>query len=55
MLSGATLDDGVIEEVSKRGVKEISPMRTAIYSPAYKRKMVQILVKQALEQMKHVP
>ena len=55
MLSGATLDDGVIEEVSKRAVKEISPMRTAIYSPAYKRKMVQILVKQALEQMKHVP
>jgi 4-hydroxybenzoyl-CoA reductase beta subunit len=49
LLRGAFLDDRVIETASARAMKELSPMRTSIYSPAYKRKMAGILLKQALE------
>jgi 4-hydroxybenzoyl-CoA reductase subunit beta len=52
MLKEASLDDQTIEEVSNQAVKEISPMRTSIASPAYKRKMAGILLKQALENFK---
>ena len=52
MLKGASLDDQTIEKVSDQAVKEISPMRTSIASPAYKRRMAGILLKQALEEMK---
>jgi 4-hydroxybenzoyl-CoA reductase subunit beta len=51
MLKGASLEDQVIEKVSNQAVKEISPMRTSTHSPAYKRKMAGILLRQALEQM----
>ncbi len=51
MLKGATLEDGLIERVSTQAVKEISPMRTSIYSPAYKRKMAGILLRQGLEKI----
>ncbi|MDI6765056.1 MAG: FAD binding domain-containing protein [Thermodesulfobacteriota bacterium] len=51
MLKGATLEDGLIEKVSTQAVKEISPMRTSIYSPAYKRKMAGILLRQGLEKI----
>jgi len=44
-------DDQIIEKVAKQAMKEISPVRTSIYSPAYKRKMAGILLRQALEQM----
>ena len=49
MLKAASLDDRMIEKVSNQALKEISPMRTSIHSPAYKRKMAGILLKQALE------
>jgi len=49
MLKGESLEDRMIERVINQAVKEISPMRTSIHSPAYKRKMVAILLKQALE------
>lgn len=52
MLKEASLDDQTIEEVSNQAVKEISPMRTSIASPAYKRKMAGVLLKQALENFK---
>ena len=51
MLKGALLADGVIEKVSNHAVKEISPMRTSIHSPSYKRKMAGILLRQALEEI----
>lgn len=51
MLKGASLDDGTIEEISNQVVKEISPMRTSIHSPAYKRKMAGILLRQGLEKL----
>jgi CO/xanthine dehydrogenase FAD-binding subunit len=51
MLQGASLDAQTIEKVSNQAIKEISPMRTSIHSPAYKRKMAAILLKQALEEM----
>lgn len=52
MLKAGPLDEQMIEKVSDRAVKEISPMRTSIYSPAYKRKMAGILLRQGLEQLK---
>lgn len=52
MLKDASLDNLMIEKVSHQAVKEISPMRTSIASPAYKRKIAGILLKQALENFK---
>ena len=51
MLKGGYLDERMIEKISTQAIKEISPMRTSISSPAYKRKMAGILLKQALEEM----
>lgn len=53
MLKDASLDEQTIEKVSNQAIKEISPMRTSIASPAYKRKMAGILLKQALEQLRN--
>ena len=53
MLKGVSLDDRMIEKISNQAVKEISPMRTSIYSPAYKREMAGILLRQALEQLRN--
>jgi 4-hydroxybenzoyl-CoA reductase subunit beta len=52
MLKNASLDDRTIERVSNQAVTEISPMRTSIYSPSYKRKVAGILLRQALENFK---
>ena len=51
MLKNGLLDEQMIEKVSNQAVKEISPMRTSIHSPAYKRKMAGILLRQALEEI----
>jgi CO/xanthine dehydrogenase FAD-binding subunit len=53
MLKEASLDDQTIEEVSNQAVKEISPMRTSTVSPAYKRKIARILLKQAMDQLRN--
>jgi len=50
MLKAGDLNDRMIGKVSSQALKEISPMRTSIYSPAYKRKMAGILLRQALEE-----
>jgi CO/xanthine dehydrogenase FAD-binding subunit len=52
ILQDGSLDDPTIEKVSNQAVKEISPLRTSITSPAYKRKMAGILLRQALEKLK---
>jgi 4-hydroxybenzoyl-CoA reductase subunit beta len=52
MVKGTMLDDEIIEKVSTQVTKEVSPMRTSLASPAYKRKMAGILLKQGLEQLK---
>jgi CO/xanthine dehydrogenase FAD-binding subunit len=49
MLESSSLDNRTIERVSNQAAKEISPMRTSIYSPSYKRRMAGILLRQALE------
>jgi len=49
MLEGSSLDNRTIERVSNQAVKEISPMRTSIYSPSYKRRIAGVLLRQALE------
>lgn len=51
MLKGAALDDQMIEKVAHQAIKEISPMRTSIHSPAYKRKMAGILLQQGLKEI----
>ena len=51
MLKNSSLDDQTIEKISNQAVKEISPMRTSIHSPAYKRRMAGILLRQALEEI----
>jgi 4-hydroxybenzoyl-CoA reductase subunit beta len=48
MLRNASLDDQTIEKVSNQAIKEVLPMRTSIYSPAYKRKIAGILLRQGL-------
>ncbi|OGP74380.1 MAG: hypothetical protein A2W09_08560 [Deltaproteobacteria bacterium RBG_16_50_11] len=53
MVKGTTLDDESIEKVSAQVSKEVSPMRTSLASPAYKRKMAGILLKQALEELRN--
>jgi 4-hydroxybenzoyl-CoA reductase subunit beta len=52
ILKGAVPNEQMIEKVSNQAVKEISPMRTSIHSPAYKRQMAGILLRQALEEIK---
>ncbi|OGP92633.1 MAG: hypothetical protein A2156_04565 [Deltaproteobacteria bacterium RBG_16_48_10] len=51
LLKGAALSDPLIEKVSHGVTKEISPMYTSTVSPAYKRKMAGILLRQALEKI----
>ena len=51
MLKNASLDDQMIEKISDQAIKEISPMRTSIYSPAHKREIAGILLKQVLEKI----
>ena len=52
MLKAAVLDDDIIEQASSHVGKEILPMRTSLTSPAFKRKMAGILLKQALQQLR---
>ncbi len=51
-LLGNTLEDSIIDSVSEQVTKLISPMRTSIYSPAYKRKMAGILLREGLDKLK---
>jgi 4-hydroxybenzoyl-CoA reductase beta subunit len=51
MLKGAALDQQMIEKATHQAIKEISPMRTSIHSPAYKRKVAGILLQQGLKGM----
>jgi 4-hydroxybenzoyl-CoA reductase subunit beta len=56
MLMHASLEDQTIEKVSNQAMKEILPMRTSLASPAYKRRMAGILLRQALEEiMNEIP
>jgi 4-hydroxybenzoyl-CoA reductase beta subunit len=51
IMKNGSFDDRMMEKISDQAVKKISPMRTSIHSPAYKRKMAGILLKQGLEVM----
>jgi 4-hydroxybenzoyl-CoA reductase subunit beta len=51
LLKGACPDAPSIENASRRIAGEISPMRTSTVSPAYKRKLAGVLLKQGLEEM----
>lgn len=53
MLKDNSLDGLMIEKASHQAIKEISPIRTSINSPAYKRKMAGILLRQALEKLRN--
>jgi 4-hydroxybenzoyl-CoA reductase subunit beta len=54
-LRKTSLNDRMAETISNQAIKEISPMRTSVHSPAYKKKMAGILLRQALEQMIKIP
>ncbi len=49
-IKGAALTDQSIGEISREAVKAVSPMRTSVYSPSYKRKMAAVLLEQALRE-----
>jgi 4-hydroxybenzoyl-CoA reductase subunit beta len=51
-LKNESVREGLIKNVSSQVTREVSPMRTSVVSPAYRRKMAGILFKQALEQLK---
>jgi CO/xanthine dehydrogenase FAD-binding subunit len=51
ILKGTSLNDQMIETISNQAIKEISPTRTSVHPPAYKRKMAGILLRLAFEQM----
>jgi len=51
-LLGSTLEDSIIDSLSEQVTKLVSPMRTSIYSPAYKRKMAGILLREGLDKLK---
>lgn len=51
LLNKGPINEQVIQKATDQAVKEISPMRTSIYSPAYKRKMAGILLKEALKRI----
>ncbi len=53
ILKGHPLEEQRIEKAVEQAVKEISPMRTSIHSPAYKRKMAGILLRMALEELRN--
>ncbi len=53
MLKGAPLSDQVIDQVARRVSKEISPLRTVMGSPAYKRRVSGALLKQALDTLRN--
>ena len=51
IMKNGSFDDRRMEKISDQAVKEISPMRTSIHSPAHKRKIAGILLKQVLEEI----
>lgn len=51
ILKTGPFDEQMIEKVIVQALKEISPMRTSLYSPAYKRRMAEILLRQALKKV----
>jgi CO/xanthine dehydrogenase FAD-binding subunit len=52
MVKGTMLADESIEKVSAQVGKEVSPMRTSLASPAYKRKMAGILLQLGLQEIR---
>jgi 4-hydroxybenzoyl-CoA reductase subunit beta len=50
-LSGVFLDPKTVDNLSDQAFKGIAPMRTSFTSPAYKRKMARVLLKEALMQL----
>ena len=50
LMQGASLNECTVKKVTDLAAKEISPMRTSIYSAAYKRRMAAVLLEKALEE-----
>ena len=49
-LNGKALSDGLLEEAGQIASKEAVPVKTSNYSPSYKRKMMGLLLQNALKQ-----
>ncbi len=52
IITGTRLTDDVIDKAAKGVMKEVAPLRISVSSPAYKRKMSAVLLKQALETLR---
>ncbi len=50
-LSGKDLDEQALEEVVNIAAKEATPVKTSVYSPSYKRRMMGLLLKSALTEV----
>ena len=49
-LKGKDLSDKLLEEATQIASKEASPVKTSIYSPSYKRKMIGLLLRSAIQE-----
>lgn len=49
-LKGKDLSEEVLEEASQIASKEASPVKTSVYSPSYKRKMMGLLLRSAIQE-----
>jgi 4-hydroxybenzoyl-CoA reductase subunit beta len=49
-LNGKDLDDGLLEEAGRIASKEAGPVKTSNYSPSYKRRMMGLMLQNALKQ-----
>ncbi len=49
-LNGKDLNEGLLEEAGQIASKEASPVKTSNYSPSYKRKMMGLMLQNALKQ-----
>jgi len=49
-LKGKTLNEGIIEKVSGLASKEATPVKTSIYPPSYKRRIIGILLGSAINE-----
>ena len=49
-LKGKDLSEELIEEATRVASKEASPVKTSIYSPSYKRKMMGLLLRSAIQE-----
>jgi 4-hydroxybenzoyl-CoA reductase subunit beta len=54
LMKGKSLNERSAKKITDLAAKEISPMRTSIYSAAYKRRMAAVLLEKAFEEVERI-